>query len=219
MLLALTVASTLLAAVMTVVAWRASREERRRSAARVAALAQEIHGNAEPPLDLELQAPGIFAPWAPVAAGSRLGLALAVAAFGVATVAAAAVILSRDGTSRAAGDSRGAAPRQAASIAAAPLELAALGHERDGTMLTVHGVVRNPAGGVALRQLAAVVSVFDRDGALLASSRAPIDQPSLDPGGQSTFAVSIPSGGEIGRYRVSFRIDDRIVPHVDTRGR
>jgi len=218
MLLALTVASTLLAAAMTVVAWRASREERRRSGARVAALAQEIHGNADPPLELDLQAPGIFAPRTPIAAGSRLGLALAAAALGVAAFAAAAVILSREGTNQAAGVSQ-VAPERAASIAAAPLELAALGHERDGKMLTVHGVVRNPTGGAALRQLAAVVFVFDRDGAFLASNRAPIDQPSLDPGGQSTFAVSIQSSGEIGRYRVSFRIDDRIVPHVDTRGR
>ena len=42
-LLAVTLTSMLLAAIMSVVAWRISGEERRRSEARVAALAAEIH--------------------------------------------------------------------------------------------------------------------------------------------------------------------------------
>ena len=31
------------------------------------------------------------------------------------------------------------------------------------------------------------------------------------------FIVTVPHAGEVGRYRVSFRSDDRIVPHVDHR--
>jgi hypothetical protein len=42
-LLIVTVASMLLAAMMSMVAWRLARDERRRSEARVAALAAEIH--------------------------------------------------------------------------------------------------------------------------------------------------------------------------------
>ena len=42
-LLIVTVASMLLAAMMSMVAWRLARDERRRSDARVAALAAEIH--------------------------------------------------------------------------------------------------------------------------------------------------------------------------------
>ena len=43
-LLLVTLTSLLLAAIMSLVAWRAAGDERRRSEARVAALAAEIHG-------------------------------------------------------------------------------------------------------------------------------------------------------------------------------
>src|SRR5204863_4755534 len=46
-LILVTLLSLALAAVMTTVAWRIAREERRRSDARVAALASEIHGGRE----------------------------------------------------------------------------------------------------------------------------------------------------------------------------
>src|SRR5438105_1460359 len=108
-LILVTLLSLALAAVMTVLAWRLAREQRRRSDARVAELAAEIHG----------------------------------------------------------------------------------GRDRD----------------LPLHHAAPVVT----------SGRATID--SLAPGTESPFAVTIPHASDVGRYRVSFRTDDRIVPHIDRRDR
>ena len=47
--------------------------------------------------------------------------------------------------------------------------------------------------------------------------RATIDV--LASGSESPFAVTIPNVGDVGRYRVTFKADDRIVPHVDRRDR
>ena len=46
-----------------------------------------------------------------------------------------------------------------------PLELVALGHARDVSVLTISGTVRNPSTGVKLEGLTAVVSLLDRNGA------------------------------------------------------
>jgi hypothetical protein len=111
-----------------------------------------------------------------------------------------------------------AAAPSAAAPAAVPLELVALGHDRDSDRLTVRGVVRNPASGAPVERLTAVVFAFNADGGFLASGRAIIDASSaLRPGGESTFVVTVPGAGAVGRYRVSFRTDDRVVPHVDRR--
>jgi hypothetical protein len=64
-----------------------------------------------------------------------------------------------------------------------------------------------------------VVFVFTRDGAFVASGRAAVAAPALDPGAESTFVVSVPHANDVGRYRVSFRSGDRLVPHVDRRER
>ena len=205
MLLLIAIGSTLVALVMTVVAWRAVQAERQRSSARVAALAREIHGEAR----------GLFGAASPSAAGSRLGLALAIGGFVVASAAAAAIVFSNDGHAASAR----VAPRVAAANATLPLELVALGHERDGDTLTVRGVVRNPLGGAEMDRLTAVVFTFSREGGFLNSARAPVDSPALIPGGESTFVVAVPGAESVGRYRVSFRSDDRVVSHVDKRGR
>jgi hypothetical protein len=39
----------------------------------------------------------------------------------------------------------------------------------------------------------------------------------MRPGTESVFVVTVPGAADVGRYRVSFRSDDRIVPHVDRR--
>jgi hypothetical protein len=41
--------------------------------------------------------------------------------------------------------------------------------------------------------------------------------PVLAPGSETAFVVTVPHANEVGRYRVSFRSDDRVVPHVDRR--
>jgi hypothetical protein len=68
-------------------------------------------------------------------------------------------------------------------------------------------------------RLVAVVFLFDRDGGFITSGRAALESSALIPGGESTFVVTVPATAEVGRYRVSFRADDRVISHVDRRNR
>jgi len=206
-LILVTLLSLALAAVMTVVSWRLAREERRRSEARVAALATEI----QPTGDLPLQ--------------QRTPVATANDMFASTTEGPRSSSPSRSSaasspqSSAAANRGAVAAPanRNEPNAVSVPLELTALTHERDANRLTVRGLVRNPASGGAVRGITAVVFLFDRSGDFVTSGRAPID--ALPPGAESSFAVTIPDVKDVGRYRVSFRTDDRILPHVDRRER
>jgi hypothetical protein len=53
----------------------------------------------------------------------------------------------------------------------------------------------------------------------LASGREAILSPTLGPGGESSFTVTVPDAKDVGRYRVSFRTEERVIPHVDQRDR
>jgi len=97
------------------------------------------------------------------------------------------------------------------------LELVSLDQARTGKTLTIRGVVRNPAGTPPARGLAAVVFVFDKTGAFVTSARSPIDYQELAPGDESPFTVTVPNVANVARYRVSFRNDRDVVPHVDRR--
>jgi flagellar basal body-associated protein FliL len=226
-LLLVTVISIALAAVMGIVAWRIGGEERRRSEARIASLAAEIHGADNLPLrvtasDLDLRpapagAPAdLFARTAQAPASGRWPAVVAAGVFVVATAGALVVVLSggSNGTTHASNQPVPAAEPPAATV---PLELVALGHERDGDQLIVRGVVRNPPSAGAVERPAAVVFLFNRDGGFLTTGRVMIDPSGLRPGDESIFVVTIPGVSDVGRYRVSFRSDDRIVPHVDRR--
>jgi hypothetical protein len=101
--------------------------------------------------------------------------------------------------------------------ASRPLELVALSHARTGEGLTISGMVRNPDGGISRAHLTAVVFVFDQQGTFLTSTRAAIEPVNLDPGSQSSFAVTVPQARGVSRYRVSFRTDLGVIPHVDRR--
>jgi len=81
----------------------------------------------------------------------------------------------------------------------------------------VRGVLRNPASGKELGQLTAVVLLFNHDGMFVASGRAVVPAPTLEPGAETTFVITIPGVADVGRYRVSFRTEDGVVPHVDRR--
>jgi hypothetical protein len=105
-----------------------------------------------------------------------------------------------------------------ASSAPAPLELMSMRHQRQGTMLTVSGLVRNPSPGVAMNGVTAVVFTFDRTGAFLASGRAALDFSALGPGDESPFVVNIANVADVARYRVTFRNGSGVVRHVDRRG-
>jgi len=210
-----------LAAATSAVAWNRSRDERRRREARIAALAAAIHD--EPlasPTPAET-AGDLFTSRQPVGTGSRFATVAAVGLLVFGGVAALAVVSSSawgEATVRSESSSTTAPePQQTSTIQ--PLELVALGHDRDGDRLTVRGVVRNPASGMALDRVTAVVLVYKEDGGFVGSGRASVDSTMLGPGGETAFTVTVPAANQIGRYRVSFRTEDRVVPHVDRRDR
>ena len=69
-----------------------------------------------------------------------------------------------------------------------------------------------------VEKLSAVVFLFDRMGTFVASSRADVDFLKLGAGDESPFVVSLEAPATVSRYRVSFRTDDGVVPHIDRRG-
>ena len=210
-----TALSVIVAAIASVVAWTAKRDERQRAAARVAMLAAAIHeGEVDPPLGPSPsggERPGLLVD--PAASPTRR--LAAVGAVGVVVVGAITglVLMAESG-------SRDTRPGQRALRSAdAPLELVALEHDRDDSRFVVRGIVRNPASAATRRGLAAVVLIFSSDGGFIASGRAPMATAALAPGAETPFVVTLPDADSVDRYRVSFRIGDRIVPHVDRRGR
>ena len=98
-----------------------------------------------------------------------------------------------------------------------PLELVSLTSARQNDKLAVSGLVRNPVNGKPVDRLSAVVFLFDRTGTFVTSSRANVDFLKLGAGDESPFVVSLDAPPTVARYRVSFRTDDGIVPHVDRR--
>ena len=110
------------------------------------------------------------------------------------------------------------ARRPAAEKAAlAPLELVALAHNRADGVLTVSGLVRNPAAGARVDKLEAEVRVFDPAGILIATRTALVDSLELGPGQESPFVVALGEATTAARYRVSFRTAGTMRPHVDQR--
>jgi hypothetical protein len=99
-----------------------------------------------------------------------------------------------------------------------PLELVSLSHARQNEKLAVSGLVRNPVSGKPVERLSAVVFLFDRAGTFVSSSRAHVDFLKLGAGDESPFVVAIDAPPTVSRYRVSFRTDDGVVPHIDRRG-
>lgn len=229
MLMVITVVSVLIALAMSAVAWRATRAERERSEARIEALARDIHDDIRfRAVDAAPAGSEMFAVAAQSApSGSRWGLAIAVGAFVVASFAALLVVFGGEGpgtrvalastSPRPSGLQPTPQPVAAQAPAELPLELLALAHERDGNQLTVRGVVRNPASSTEMDRLTAVVVLLNRDGDVITTARAVVASPALLPGGESTFTITVPDAGDIGRYRVSFRTGERVIPHVDRR--
>lgn len=176
--------------------------------------------DASTPFRAAAAAPDLFAGTRPESARSRIVAGAGLGVFIVAAIAALAIVLggvwqASPAPEPPAIDASGAAR----APSGAPLELSALTHERDGDRLMIKGVVRNPSSGAVVNGLDAVVAVFDRDGQMMTSARAPIERTPLAPGGDSRFVVSLPNAADVGRYRVSFRIGDRTIAHVDRRDR
>jgi hypothetical protein len=226
MLLVVTGVSVLVAAVSLTVAWQVTQADRRRRTARIAALAAAA-GVSDTPAPTPIDPPAVAAadpiealPAGGVALGDRFLAAdttgsggggrqfwlMAGATFAAVLVITAGVV-SLVGTRRAA----------AGDVVSVPLELVALAHNRADGVLTVSGLVRNPAAGTPVDRLEAEVRVFDPAGILIASRTAMVDSLALVPGQESPFAVTLGEARTAARYRVSFRTAGTMRPHVDQR--
>jgi hypothetical protein len=211
LLVVLTFAALAVAGVLLFYVLRLSHEDRERHEARSAALAEMIgEGPAardvvyEAQPDAQVEAPALFGE---VQADRRAGSPLLLAAGVVVVLIAMAGIylFNRAGSTAS------------ASQGTAPLELTSLAHERAGEALKISGLVHNPRAGRAYSDVAAVVFTFDRQGNYLSSGRAGLDFRQLPPGEESPFAVTLPSAAGVVRYRVSFRTEAAVIPHVDRR--
>lgn len=229
LLVVLTILSLAAAAGFAFVAWRLQREERERSAARVAALSSALDAldtldafdepiardervNAATPVPVATAAPVPVASMFRMEPGASVQGRPLIKAAVVGVMAVAVVVAAAMGNR-----STGAAASAAVAAEKAPLELMSMRHTREGTTLTVTGLVRNPAGGAEARRVTAVVFAFDRNGGFTASGRAPLDFIVLEPGDESPFVVTIPNVTAVAKYRVSFRTDDGMMRHVDRR--
>lgn len=149
--------------------------------------------------------------------GRQRGLAIAACVLFVALVTGGYWTIY--GQASSSGTGTGAATvADRSSRSAAPLELISMRHERKGTKLSITGLVRNPGTGASLERLAAVIFLFDRQSAFVASARADVDFTKLAPGDESPFVVAVDAPSSVARYRVSFRNEAGVVPHVDRRG-
>lgn len=213
-LIVISVVSLAAAAGFGFVAWRGMAEERRRSAARIAALTAAIDGSAA--RGAVASQPVAVASMFTTAPGGSLKSRPLIKAAVVAAMAVAIVVAVAVSSGGPAGDGDAST---AVTVArdAAPLELVSMRHARAGTSLTVSGLVRNPRDGSAATRIIAVVFAFDKGGTFVASGRAPLDFTTLDPGDESPFVVTIPNVANVGRYRVSFRSDSGTLRHVDRR--
>jgi hypothetical protein len=220
-LLVLSVISLCAAAVVAVLAWSIVRDDRQRSAARVAALASTaldesatvvaIQGPPEGG-DQGDRTPSVIAATRPAAVQ---GHPLVKVAVGIAMSLALIVFIAMSGDRHQ--DGASAPTTVAVTQQDSALELLSMRHEREGDNLSVTGLVRNPGAGAA-RGIIAVVFAFDHAGNFVASGRAPLDFVTLAPGDESPFRVTIPHVSDVGRYRVSFRTESGVVRHVDRRG-
>jgi len=192
-LVMLTIVSTLVAAATTAVAWRTSRESDRRRAARIAGLAEEIHGPGFTPAfpAVHLRAPAI-----PLASGVVLILT---------------IIATLSWLTRANG------PVAPSPRAAEPLQLIALTHTMTPDGLLVTGTIRNADTAARRQDLSVLILAFDRERQVVARVQQDAGSGSLEPGQSSTFALTVPSRGAPATFKVSFRQQDAVVPHVDRR--
>jgi hypothetical protein len=221
-LIIITVVSLVVAAVMSVIAWRLTLDERRRSEARVSALAADIHGEGPSPVHVS---DSFFAEERSRTPGSPFrALAIGVAVVGTA-IALVVFASSAPRSSVAAAPAAVTAPSHSAAAAlkstdaplAGPLELVKLGHERERDRLIVRGVVRYPAG-TDVANLVAIVSVFNHEGDIAASGQGLVAGARPDTGGvESTFVVTVPGARDVARYRVAFKSNERIIAHLDRR--
>jgi hypothetical protein len=242
-LIGVTLLSMTMAAALSVIVWRMLRIERRRSDARVMALA-ELAANepaahvvhqprvappreAAPARAVSLAndhplgvtgagAPPLFAEPAP--SSSPWGTRMAVMS-GLALAIGALVLFALAGRERSAHAAQPAVRSATVAATAAPgLELLSLHDTRQPGTLTITGLVQNPRDGAMLTRVTVTAFAFDASGAFLASGRALLDITALAPGDESPFVVTVPVTDSVARYRIGFRGDDgRVISHIDRR--
>jgi hypothetical protein len=199
---------------MTAIVLRLVFQEHRRSAARVAALEADIYRTEEEDILVLHDPPSTVrdSPHRlPPSSRPAVGLTPLVAVFAAVAFAVFA------GMSRYRAAPAGPVRPAQALAADQALQLVSLNHERADDRLTISGVVRNPPRGTQVDHLTAVVLLFNQQGGYLTSGRSPVESATLQPGAESKFVVTVPGASDVGKYRVSFRTDDRVVPHVDRR--
>ena len=250
-----TIVALAIALVMSIVAAKLSREQRRRSSARVAALTAAA-GISAAEASLSDEEPR-RAPWAKSAAParpigfdvreSRASIAVDVpqsqAVIGTVELPLQQGFLSAPATPRTSSGGQKflavaaavlfvvlatgfiwqwsntrEASASAAVVSGEPLELLSLSHDRQSSKLAVSGLVRNPVSSKPVDHLNAVVFLFDSQGTFVSSGKAPVDFVKLSSGDESPFVVTMEAPSSVARYRVSFRTDDGIMPHIDRRG-
>ena len=199
-----TLVSLGLAGVMGIVTWRVLSRERRRFDERV----EELSFAAADPAE---SVPGLFTEPSPVTSSGRRFIVAAAFGSAVLVLAFAAVIALNP--VRAGGTAVG----PAAARVAVPIELVSLDHVRAGRGLSIHGRLRNPAAGASIRDLIAVVFLFNGNGEQVGTTQAAVMATVLAPGGETLFQVPVVDGQRVARYRVTFRIANTPVPHVDRR--
>lgn len=248
MLLIITIVSLAIAGFLGIAAWGMWREERERSAARVAALTAAAADDDPPAAQAPIQpmaaperkAVPKPAPWsappdwrrlpriehtappaehladsflstAAPASGRQRALGIAASILFVVIVTGGYFALYGNGES-ASGEP------VAAATTSSPLELISLRHERQEGALSITGLVRNPGDGETRDKLTAVAFLFDREGEFITSARAGVDFTQLAPGDESPFVIRLDAPARVARYRVSFRTEAGLVPHIDRRG-
>lgn len=238
LMLAVTGLAVVVAAVASVVAWRATAAERRRSAARITALAAAADVAAEK-ARLHAREPVVaetpdglheFMPAREAAAeshaepaastGALLGTPVADSGSGGrqhSLLAAAAIVFVLVGGGSLMLFVSGRGPWVSTAAVRVPLELVALSHARPDGQLAISGLVHNPAAGRAIDQLDAHVRVFDAAGILIATRSAPVDVAALAPGADAPFTVTFGEASTAARYRVSFASHGTMLAHVDRR--
>jgi hypothetical protein len=237
-LLTITIVSLILTIALAVRVVQLTREERRRSEARVAALARmaatAADDDEDPSYDLDeadddeltfdriehaAQAGDLFAVHEPRHAHHEWPQHLGVIAAVVVVIAIAAVAVRWRGASAPQPMASQIVGATASAQAPGLLELLSLKHAQEGNTLTISGLVQNPRDGVPLTKVAATAYLFGSDGSLIGSGRAPLDFTVLRPGDESAFLITVPVNAAVARYRVGFRGEDgRIIGHVDRRG-
>jgi hypothetical protein len=184
--------------------WRCNANERRRSAARVAALASTIDGSGTG------SAPPLFE--RPAGAGAH-PLVKSAAGFCAVTTIIFIVAMVSDARERRMPDAAAAPRAQQDTIA-----LVAMSHVRRDQAFVVHGLVRNQSAR-RVSGLSAVITVLDAAGRSIATARAALDDESLPPGESSRFEVRLDDVRAVERYRVSFVGAGGVVRHLDVRSR